>query len=67
MRSWGVSRAGGVFVAALIAVRALIRQGAKDLTIVCQMVGFDPFLGFYHQPRFGRAPTSWPPPTTRRS
>lgn len=29
---------------------------AKDLTIVCQMVGFDPFLGFYHQPRFGRAP-----------
>jgi CRISP-associated protein Cas1 len=29
---------------------------AKDLTIVCQAVGFDPFLGFYHQPRFGRAP-----------
>lgn len=29
---------------------------SKDLTIVCQMVGFDPFLGFYHQPRFGRAP-----------
>jgi CRISPR-associated protein Cas1 len=29
---------------------------AKDFTIVCQMVGFDPFLGFYHQPRFGRAP-----------
>jgi CRISPR-associated protein Cas1 len=28
---------------------------AKDLTIVCQAVGFDPFLGFYHQPRFGRA------------
>jgi CRISPR-associated protein Cas1 len=27
---------------------------AKDLTIVCQAVGFDPFLGFYHQPRFGR-------------
>jgi CRISPR-associated protein Cas1 len=28
---------------------------AKDLTIVCQAVGFDPFLGYYHQPRFGRA------------
>lgn len=28
---------------------------SKDLTIVCQTVGFDPFLGFYHQPRFGRA------------
>lgn len=28
---------------------------AKDLTIVCNAVGFDPFLGFYHQPRFGRA------------
>jgi CRISPR-associated protein Cas1 len=29
---------------------------AKDLTIVCHAVGFDPFLGYYHQPRFGRAP-----------
>jgi len=28
---------------------------SKDLTIVCHTVGFDPFLGFYHQPRFGRA------------
>lgn len=28
---------------------------AKDLTIICQAVGFDPYLGFYHQPRFGRA------------
>lgn len=28
---------------------------AKDLTIVCHAIGFDPFLGFYHQPRFGRA------------
>jgi CRISPR-associated protein Cas1 len=28
---------------------------AKDLTIVCQAVGFDPYLGFFHQPRFGRA------------
>jgi len=26
----------------------------RDLTIVCQAVGFDPFVGFYHQPRFGR-------------
>lgn len=28
---------------------------SKDLTIVCHAVGFDPFLGFYHQPRYGRA------------
>jgi CRISPR-associated protein Cas1 len=28
---------------------------AKDLTVVCHTVGFDSFLGFYHQPRFGRA------------
>lgn len=28
---------------------------SKDLTIVCHTIGFDPFLGFYHQPRFGRA------------
>lgn len=27
---------------------------AKDLTIACYSVGFDPFMGFYHQPRFGR-------------
>lgn len=27
---------------------------AKDLTIVCATIGFDPFMGFYHQPRFGR-------------
>lgn len=27
---------------------------AKDLTIACYAVGFDPFIGFYHQPRFGR-------------
>jgi CRISPR-associated protein Cas1 len=26
----------------------------KDLTIACYAVGFDPFMGFYHQPRFGR-------------
>jgi len=28
---------------------------SKDLTVVCHAVGFDPYLGFYHQPRFGRA------------
>ena len=28
---------------------------AKDLTIACHAIGFDPFLGFHHQPRFGRA------------
>jgi CRISPR-associated protein Cas1 len=28
---------------------------AKDLTIVCHAVGLDPFQGFYHQLRFGRA------------
>jgi CRISPR-associated protein Cas1 len=27
---------------------------AKDLTVACYAVGFDPFVGFYHQPRFGR-------------
>jgi CRISPR-associated protein Cas1 len=27
---------------------------AKDLTIACYAVGLDPYLGFYHQPRFGR-------------
>jgi CRISPR-associated protein Cas1 len=26
----------------------------RDLTIVCHAVGFDPFVGFFHQPRFGR-------------
>jgi CRISP-associated protein Cas1 len=26
----------------------------KDLTIVCHAIGFDPYVGFYHQPRFGR-------------
>lgn len=40
-------------------VNALLSLGysllAKDLTIVAQAVGFDPFLGFYHQPRYGRA------------
>ncbi|MGA7416312.1 MAG: CRISPR-associated endonuclease Cas1, partial [Bryobacteraceae bacterium] len=40
------------------AVNALLSLGysmlAKDLTIACYAVGFDPMLGFYHQPRFGR-------------
>lgn len=27
---------------------------ARDLTVVCHAVGFDPFVGFYHQMRFGR-------------
>ncbi|MGI8794839.1 MAG: CRISPR-associated endonuclease Cas4g/Cas1g [Acidimicrobiales bacterium] len=26
----------------------------KDLTVTCWAVGFDPYLGFYHRPRFGR-------------
>jgi CRISPR-associated protein Cas1 len=27
----------------------------KDLTITCYSLGFDPYWGFYHQPRFGRS------------
>ena len=27
---------------------------AKDLTVALLAVGFDPFLGFYHRPRYGR-------------
>jgi CRISPR-associated protein Cas1 len=27
---------------------------AKDLTVTVLAVGFDPYLGFYHRPRFGR-------------
>jgi CRISPR-associated protein Cas1 len=27
---------------------------AKDCTIAAFTVGFDPYIGFYHQPRFGR-------------
>ncbi len=26
----------------------------KELTVTTNMIGFDPFLGFYHRPRFGR-------------
>jgi len=40
------------------AVNALLSLGysllAKDLTVTCYAVGFDPMMGFYHQPRFGR-------------
>ena len=39
-------------------VNALLSLGyallVKDLVIVLSAVGFDPFLGFYHQPRYGR-------------
>lgn len=39
-------------------VNALLSLGyallAKDLTVLLQAVGFDPFMGFYHQPRYGR-------------
>jgi CRISPR-associated protein Cas1 len=39
-------------------INALLSLGysllTKDLAIICQMVGFDPFMGFYHQLRFGR-------------
>lgn len=39
-------------------VNALLSLGysllAKDLTLACYAVGFDPYIGFYHQPRFGR-------------
>ncbi len=40
------------------AVNALLSLGysllVKDFTIACYTVGFDPMMGFYHQPRFGR-------------
>jgi CRISPR-associated protein Cas1 len=40
------------------AVNALLSLGysllAKDLTVTCYAVGFDPYIGFYHQPRHGR-------------
>lgn len=39
-------------------VNALLSFGyallTKDVTIVLQTIGFDPYLGFYHQPRYGR-------------
>jgi CRISPR-associated protein Cas1 len=40
------------------AVNCLLSFGyallTKDLTTVAYTVGFDPYLGFYHRPRFGR-------------
>jgi CRISPR-associated protein Cas1 len=39
-------------------VNAMLSLGysllAKDLTVACYAAGFDPYVGFYHQPRFGR-------------
>jgi len=39
-------------------INALLSLGysvlAKELTGVCHAVGLDPFLGFFHQPRYGR-------------
>lgn len=39
-------------------VNALLSLGysllTKDLTVACYAVGFDPYIGYYHQPRFGR-------------
>ncbi len=39
-------------------INALLSYGyallAKELTVTTLAVGFDPFLGFYHQPRYGR-------------
>ncbi len=40
-------------------INALLSLGysllAKDLTVTIAGIGLDPYLGFYHQPRFGRA------------
>lgn len=40
------------------AVNALLSLGysmlARDCTVAAHAVGFDPYVGFYHQPRFGR-------------
>jgi CRISPR-associated protein Cas1 len=39
-------------------INALLSLGysllAKDLTVACYAVGFDPYVGYYHEPRFGR-------------
>lgn len=39
-------------------INAMLSYGyallAKDLTVACYSVGFDPMIGFYHQPRHGR-------------
>jgi len=40
------------------ALNALLSLGysmlARDCTVAAHAVGFDPYVGFYHQPRFGR-------------
>lgn len=39
-------------------LNALLSQGysilAKELTGICHAIGLDPFIGFFHQPRYGR-------------
>ena len=39
-------------------INAMLSQGysilAKELTGICQAVGLDPFIGVFHQPRYGR-------------
>ncbi len=39
-------------------INALLSLGyallAKDVTVALHSIGFDPYLGFYHQPRYGR-------------
>lgn len=39
-------------------INALLSLGysvlSKDMTVACAAAGLDPYLGFYHQPRFGR-------------
>ena len=32
---------------------------SKDCTLAALAVGFDPYIGFYHQPRFGRRYSGW--------
>lgn len=39
-------------------VNALLSQGysilAKELAGICHLIGLDPFIGFFHEPRYGR-------------
>jgi CRISPR-associated protein Cas1 len=39
-------------------LNALLSQGysilAKEITGICHAIGLDPFIGFFHQPRYGR-------------
>jgi anthraniloyl-CoA monooxygenase len=46
----GMGGAGAGFDAPTFAYSLLTR----DLTVICHTIGFDPYIGFYHQPRFGR-------------